>query len=86
MTFEEHQAETARQLGYGDDVAAMNADHDPLHRALCAWLGVESQALRAAAGERLTKEEQDRAAFEEAAVLAVQKFMRLCGAAVPHQP
>lgn len=81
--FAAHQARTARRLGYGDDVAAMNADHDPLHRALCAWLGVDSLSLRGAAGEPLTAAEHAQANLEEDAVLAVQRFMRHAGAAVP---
>lgn len=81
--FATHQRETAALLGYGDDVDAMNADHDPLHRALCRWLGVTSHAMRDAAGEQMTPEEHTLAALEEDAVLKVQKFMRACGAAVP---
>lgn len=71
---------TARQLGYSDDTLAMCRDHDSLHARLCDWLGVESYALREAAGIAVDAE---IAAAEEAAVLAVQKFMRLAGAAVP---
>ena len=76
MTFAEHQADTAQRLGYGDDVEAMNRDHDPLHRALCAWLGVPSLAMRMAAGLDLTEAEAALAALEEDAVLAVQRFKR----------
>lgn len=74
--FDKAQLITARELGYGDDVEALNAQHDPLHVALCAWLGVESYALREATGERLSPEHQRLAWDEEAAVLAVQKLMR----------
>lgn len=78
--FAEQQLETAVQLGYGDDVAAMNRDHDPLHRALCFWLQVPCVALpEAQPGTEL-------AGIEEAAVLAVQKLMRAHGVAVPITP
>lgn len=73
------QRETARQLGYGPDVGAMNADHDPLHRALCSWLRVPCVALpEGRPGTEL-------ALIEEAAVMAVQKLMRAHGAGVPIQ-
>lgn len=72
----EGQAATARELGYGDDVAAMVADHDPLHARLCDWLGL-------ADSEALFGGRPEVAAAEEAAVLAVQKFMRLAGGRMP---
>lgn len=72
------QAATARELGYGDDVEAMVADHDPMHALLCDWLAIEvSPALF---GTR-TAEVRDA---EEAAVLAVQKFMRLARGRMPY--
>jgi len=71
------QGETARALGYGDDVSAMTRDHDPLHAALAHWLGLPaSAALREAGGEPV---EPELAALEEAAVIAVQKFCRAAG-------
>ena len=76
--FAERQRKTARDLGYGEDVAAMNFVHDDLHRSLCRWLGVESRSLRG--------EYSELAGIEEDAVLAVQKFMRACGAPVPEIP
>ena len=77
---EEYRA-TAASLGYGDDTVAMCRDHDPLHQALCSWLGVgESFALRCAAGER---REDELSAAEEAAVMAVQRFAKLAGARLP---
>lgn len=79
----ETQAETARRLGYGEDVEAMNADHDPLHAALCRWLGVPSFALAAGRGEQLSPEQHELAALEEDAVLMVQRLMRAHGATVP---
>lgn len=82
-TFEQKQRRTALRLGYGEDVAALNAEHDPLHRALCAWLGVASYALRDAAGEHLTSAEHELARYEEAAVLAVQRFARRAGLPMP---
>jgi hypothetical protein len=78
------KATTARRLGYGGDIAGMDRDHDPLHRALCAWLGVPSHSLRVAAGEQLTPEEQQLAWIEEGAVLEVQRLMRHHGIAIEH--
>ena len=66
---------TARELGYGDDTEAMCRDHDPLHQALCRWLGfTDSFALRCAASLR---DEDEISAAEEAAVMAVQRFWQL---------
>lgn len=70
---------TARDLGYGDDTLAMCRDHDPIHAALCEWLGVPSHALREAAG---LPRDAKLALLEEAAVLAVHKFMRAAGRAL----
>lgn len=74
------KAETARHLGYGDDIAAMDRDHDPLHLALCAWLGVRSHALADGRGE---PHDATLANLEEVAVLAVQRFMVASGVGVP---
>jgi hypothetical protein len=77
------QRHTARRLGYGDDVLAMVRDHDPLHSLLAAWLGLPaSYGIMAAAG-LLKPEDADLAAYEEAAVLAVQRFMRAAGKGLP---
>lgn len=81
--FNAHQRSMARRLGYGADVDGMNHDHDPLHRALCAWLGVESFALREAAGESLAPAAKRLAIAEERAVLALQRFARIAGARPP---
>lgn len=71
---------TARRLGY-DSALAMCQDHDCLHALLCDWLGLgDSFSLRCAAGLRA---EDELSAAEETAVLAVQRFMRLSGAALP---
>lgn len=70
------QAETAHDLGYGDDVAAMVAEHDPLHAILCAWLGLPTSYALSAPGTEL-------AHHEEAAVIAVQRFMRRAGGKLP---
>ena len=77
--FAERQAATARWMGY-PDADAMNAAHDPLHRALCRWLGIPSHSLRNAAGE---PHDAALAALEEDAVLHVQRFMAHAGAGVP---
>lgn len=78
--FERNQARTARRLGYGEDVEAMNRDHDPLHRALCEWLGLPSYSLSASAGHPV---DPDLARYEEAAVLAVQRFLQMAGGTFP---
>lgn len=77
MTHEEEQKETARQLGYGDDVSAMNAEHDPLHRDLCKWLGIHSYAMDVADGLPLNHEQYTLANWEEDAVLAVQRLRQM---------
>lgn len=72
---------TAERLGYFDDTLALCKDHDPLHAALCDWLGLpDSFALRCAAG---LDAESEVSAAEEDAVLAVQRFMRLAGIGLP---
>lgn len=75
------QAATARELGYGADVAAMTREHDVMHAALADWLRFPASfALRQAAGQDVPA---DVAAAEEAAVLALQKLIRLSGARLP---
>jgi hypothetical protein len=72
---------TAFRLGYGDDTLALCHQHDPLHAILCSWLGLpDSFALRCAAG---LDNENELSAAEEAAVLAVQRFMRVAGVGLP---
>jgi hypothetical protein len=73
------QAATAMWLGYqgADAVDQMNAEHDPLHRDLCNWLGLTSHSMRMAAGETLTLNERRLAALEEDAVLHVQRFRQM---------
>lgn len=64
----------ARELGYGDDVAAMTREHDPLHAWLTDQLGMpHSVSLMGAAGCEVDAE---LATLEEEAVLAVQRFAR----------
>lgn len=73
----EHQAEVARQLGYGDDVLQLCLDHDPLHARLCDWLGIPaSYSLRQATGE-LPDDLGYLAQAEEEAVIAVQRFAQM---------
>jgi hypothetical protein len=72
---------TALRLGYGADTLEMCQQHDPLHSLLCDWLGLgDSRSLRCAAG---LEEESEVSAAEEAAVLSVQRFMRLAGVGLP---
>lgn len=77
------QRHTAKYLGYGDDVSAMNAEHDPLHRWLCAELGTYSRSLAQAAGAVQTGTDQFIAGLEEEAVLAIQRFMRHANGKLP---
>lgn len=68
---------SAAALGYGADTLQMCREHDPLHAALCDWLGIESSySLRLAAGQPLVATEARLAMLEEDAVMAVQKFAR----------
>jgi hypothetical protein len=68
------QAPIAADLGY-TDLDQMCQEHDPFHAALCDVLGVRvSYALREAAGDKLTPDEQGAAVLEETAVLAALKF------------
>jgi hypothetical protein len=71
------QARTAEHLGYGPDIDQMNMEHDPLHGALCHFLGISSYALAQARGERLTDQQQMLANAEESAVLACQKLRQM---------
>lgn len=72
---------TARDLGYGADTTSMCRQHDPTHAAFCDWLGVgDSPALLCTAGLR---KEDEISRAEEAAVLAIQLFMRLSGGRPP---
>jgi hypothetical protein len=76
--FDAHQREVAEWLGCS--VEQMNNQHDPLHLALCGWLGVPSEAMKDAAGElhggRL-------AGLEEQAVLSVQRLAVAHGVEMP---
>jgi hypothetical protein len=75
---------TAQSLGYGSDILAMCQDHDPLHVALCRWLGLEiSFAMSIAAGDVAGNAVKELAVLEEAAVIAVQRFAKRSGAKIP---
>jgi hypothetical protein len=76
-------ATTARELGYGDDVLALCQDHDAAHAWLADQFGVNSFGLLHAAG---VGADENIAAAEEAAVLAIQKFLRLSGGHAPWRP
>lgn len=80
--FAQHQAATARWMGY-PDADAMSRDHDALHLALSRFLGIRSQALRQARGESLSREEQAIANLEEDAVMHVQRWMQHASGQVP---
>lgn len=78
QSFDDHQAEVAAWMGC--DVNTMNRDHDPLHHALCDWLGVESEAMKDAAGE---PHDAELAGIEEEAVLMAQRLMVRGGGRMP---
>lgn len=82
QSFESHQLDMAEWIGCAT-VAELNAMHDPLHAALCAWLGIESLALKQGRGERLTRHEQRLADIEEQAVLCVQRLCIQAGGKLP---
>jgi hypothetical protein len=72
------QAAIAAELGY-PNAAALTREHDPLHSLLAAWLGLPASfAIREAAGD-LPVAQHRLADLEEAAVLALQRFMRAAG-------
>jgi hypothetical protein len=73
----QEQLVTARRLGYEDDVAQLNFDHDRVHEAMCRWLGIRSLSLAVAAGEQLSEDEHYKARIEETAALAVQHLIRV---------
>lgn len=67
----------AERLGYGTDSMRMCVDHEVLHSALAAWLGLsESPTLgRVARGQG----DSDLTGMEEDAVLALQRFANAAG-------
>lgn len=73
----ESYRETARRLGYGDDVVQLAREHDPLHVWLCDALGLpDSPALRVSAG---LDADNELAQAEEGAVMGLQEFCRKAG-------
>lgn len=70
------QAQTALDLGYGEDVGAMVTDHDPLHCIIADMLGLPTSYS-------LSGGDPELAAWEEAAVIATQRFMRRAGGRLP---
>jgi hypothetical protein len=77
------QLDMSEWLGYS--VYEMNRDHDRLHAELCKWLGIESQALRVARGDKLSHEEHCLANWEEDAVLYLQRFIARAGVDMPNR-
>lgn len=69
------QEEMAKLLGY-DSVDAMNSEHDPLHARVELVFGQKSWALAAAAGQKLTPDQQELATMEEVAVLCLQRYLQ----------
>jgi hypothetical protein len=71
------QFTTAARLGYGNDVGQMTVDHDPLHAVLAWTMGRESYSLRWAAGHHRHGALLAQGMIEEAAVMELQKLLRL---------
>jgi hypothetical protein len=76
--FDAHQRDMAEWMGCS--LTQLNAEHDAYHRALCAWLGVPSEAMKDAAGE---PHDGRLAGLEEEAVLHVQRLAVAHGVGVP---
>lgn len=70
------KATTAQWMGYGDDIAGMDREHDFWHRSLAKWLGLPSYSMRVAAGEDLSHGERVLAGLEEDAVLMLQRYVQ----------
>ena len=73
------KATTAAWMGYPPGltgIVQMDAEHYPLHQALCDWLGIRSTSMMIARGEPVTGPEQRLAGYEEDAVLHVQRFIQ----------
>jgi hypothetical protein len=67
----------AKVLGYGDDVDAMNRDHEVTHSLLAHWLGMpESPVMRAIVAH---SGPSDLTGSEERVVLALQEYAKLAG-------
>jgi hypothetical protein len=61
-----------------DSVEAMDEDHDDLHLTLTRAYHKPSFSLAVANGSKLTWEQERLASCEEAAVLAVQRWLQWC--------
>jgi hypothetical protein len=70
--------QTAQRYGYGSDTLGLCIDHEIVHVALGAWLGVDSPTMRAVRQGHLDDDVALRR-LEEAAVLAVQQYARAAG-------
>lgn len=79
----EEQAATAADLGYGADVVAMVRDHDPLHALLADLLGLDWSYSMLYATGLIPPEEKYMGPIEEAAVIALQRYVCHLGLTVP---
>ena len=75
--------QTAIYLGYDSDTLAMCKDHDPLHVLLSQWLGIETSFSLLRASGLLDDGDSWKADLEEQAVMAVQRYMRMCRGRLP---
>lgn len=75
--YSESYQETARRLGYGEDVLRLCQEHDPAHAWLADAIGLkESPALRAAIGGAV---DPAIASADEEATMSLQRFCRAAG-------
>lgn len=72
--FREEDFKRCRELGYGDDIWAMNVDHELFHTALAEMAGEPySQVLWEAAHGTVEKMDMEKAWSEEDRVLKAQQ-------------
>lgn len=70
------QAATARELGYGEDVAGMVRDHELAHTLIAEWCGLPGSPTLRRVATGAPREDADGEWWEEALVLAFQRFVR----------
>lgn len=74
----------ARDLGYGEDTFAMSRDHEILHSRLAVMLGLdESPTMRGIVDHENGGAFYEHWQEEEAAVLAIQRFIRVANIRFP---
>jgi hypothetical protein len=74
------QLRIARQLGYGDDVLRLNAEHDLTHSMLCHMLAMRYSPTLADKVRGMPENAVNWA--EETAVKAIQRFANMAGVSI----